>query len=334
MKVFITGGAGFIGSHLADAHIERGDEVFILDDLSTGSIYNIDHLRTNPSFHYEIGRVQNVSLTAELVDRADVIYHLAAAVGVRLIIDSPVDTIENNLQGTEIVLAAAARKGKRVLFTSTSEVYGTSENIPFSEDGRLVLGATTRGRWSYACAKAIDEFLALSYFRGRRLPAIVARLFNTVGPRQTGHYGMVVPTFVRQALEGRPITVYGDGSQSRCFGYVGDVVEGLVGLMDHPDSPGQVFNIGNNEEINILELAECVRELTGSTSPIVTVPYDKAYGDGFEDMPRRVPDISKIATFTGYRPRTSLDDILRAVIAHVKNELAGASRAGGAMSVV
>lgn len=334
MKVFITGGAGFIGSHLADAHIERGDEVFILDDLSTGSIYNIDHLRTNPSFHYEIGRVQNVSLTAELVDRADVIYHLAAAVGVRLIIDSPVDTIENNLQGTEIVLAAAARKGKRVLFTSTSEVYGTSENIPFSEDGRLVLGATTRGRWSYACAKAIDEFLALSYFRGRRLPAIVARLFNTVGPRQTGHYGMVVPTFVRQALEGRPITVYGDGSQSRCFGYVGDVVEGLVGLMDHPDSPGQVFNIGNNEEITILELAECVRELTGSTSPIVTVPYDKAYGDGFEDMPRRVPDISKIATFTGYRPRTSLDDILRAVIAHVKNELAGASRAGGAMSVV
>lgn len=301
MKVFITGGAGFIGSHLADAHIERGDEVFILDDLSTGSIYNIDHLRTNPSFHYEIGRVQNVSLTAELVDRADVIYHLAAAVGVRLIIDSPVDTIEN---------------------------------IPFSEDGRLVLGATTRGRWSYACAKAIDEFLALSYFRGRRLPAIVARLFNTVGPRQTGHYGMVVPTFVRQALEGRPITVYGDGSQSRCFGYVGDVVEGLVGLMDHPDSPGQVFNIGNNEEITILELAECVRELTGSTSPIVTVPYDKAYGDGFEDMPRRVPDISKIATFTGYRPRTSLDDILRAVIAHVKNELAGASRAGGAMSVV
>jgi UDP-glucose 4-epimerase len=334
VKVFITGGAGFIGSHLADAHIERGDEVFILDDLSTGSIYNIDHLRTNPSFHYEIGRVQNVSLTAELVDRADVIYHLAAAVGVRLIIDSPVDTIENNLQGTEIVLAAAARKGKRVLFTSTSEVYGTSENIPFSEDGRLVLGATTRGRWSYACAKAIDEFLALSYFRGRRLPAIVARLFNTVGPRQTGHYGMVVPTFVRQALEGRPITVYGDGSQSRCFGYVGDVVEGLVGLMDHPDSPGQVFNIGNNEEITILELAECVRELTGSTSPIVTVPYDKAYGDGFEDMPRRVPDISKIATFTGYRPRTSLDDILRAVIAHVKNELAGASRAGGAMSVV
>lgn len=308
--------------------------MFVLDDLSTGSIYSIDHLRTNPSFHYEIGRVQNVGLTAELVDRADVIYHLAAAVGVRLIIDSPVDTIENNLQGTEIVLAAAARKGKRVLFTSTSEVYGTSEDIPFSEDGRLVLGATTRGRWSYACAKAIDEFLALSYFRERRLPAIVARLFNTVGPRQTGHYGMVVPTFVRQALEGRPITVYGDGSQSRCFGYVGDVVEGLIGLMDHPDSPGQVFNVGNNEEITILELAECVRELTGSTSPIVTVPYDKAYGDGFEDMPRRVPDISKIATFTGYRPRTSLDDILRAVIAHVKNELAGASRAGGAMSVV
>src|SRR5580693_2059835 len=236
MRVLITGGAGFIGSHLADAYIARGDEVFVLDDLSTGSIDNIRHIKGDPRFHYTIESVHHGPTVAELVDQCDVVFHLAAAVGVKLIVESPVRTIETNVHGTEVVLAKASRKQKKVLIASTSEVYGLSSQVPFREDGNLVLGATTKGRWSYACSKAIDEFLALAYWREKRLPTIVVRLFNTVGPRQTGQYGMVIPTFVKQALSGRPITVYGDGAQTRCFTYVGDVVRALMALMDHPDA--------------------------------------------------------------------------------------------------
>lgn len=314
MRVLITGGAGFIGSHLADAYIDRGDEVYVIDDLSTGSIYNIQHLIDQPRFHHTIDSVQNRAVTAELVDRADVIFHLAAAVGVRLIIESPIRTIENNLQGVEVILELAEKKRKRVLIASTSEVYGRSTSLPFREDGDLVLGPSTASRWSYACAKLMDEFLALAYHKERKLPTIVVRLFNTVGPRQTGHYGMVLPSFVRQALAGDPITVFGDGTQSRCFGYVGDVVRGLMALMDHPDAPGKVFNVGATEEITILGLAERVKSLIGSSSPIVRIPYGEAYENGFDDMPRRVPDLSRIEALVGYRPTTTLNETIEHVI--------------------
>lgn len=316
MRILITGGAGFIGSHLADAYIQRGDEVFILDDLSTGGMGNIQHLRKRPRFHYAIESVHNASVVAELVDECDVIFHLAAAVGVKLIVESPVRTIETNVHGTEVVLAQANKKKKKVLIASTSEVYGLSDQVPFREDGHLVMGPTTKGRWSYACSKAIDEFLALAYWREKRLPTVVVRLFNTVGPRQTGQYGMVIPTFVKQALTGRPITVYGDGTQTRCFAYVGDVVHALVKLMDHPAAVGQVFNIGSTEEVSIAELAELVKVLTESRSDIVFVPYEEAYEAGFEDMPRRVPDISKVAGLIGYRPTRMLEEILQVVINH------------------
>jgi UDP-glucose 4-epimerase len=319
LRVLVTGGAGFIGSHLSDAYLQRGDEVFIIDDLSTGSIDNIQHLKNNPKFHYTIDSVHNQPVLAELVDQCDVIFHLAAAVGVKLIVESPVRTIETNVRGTEVILAVANKKKKKVLVASTSEVYGLSDQVPFREDGNLVMGATTKGRWSYACSKAIDEFLALAYWRERKLPTIVVRLFNTVGPRQTGQYGMVIPTFVRQALSGRPITVYGDGTQTRCFGYVGDVVGALMGLMDHPDSVGQVFNIGSNEEVSIMELAKRVKELTQSDSEIICLPYDEAYEEGFEDMPRRVPDTSKISALVGFRPEMSLDGILRSVISYYQS---------------
>ncbi len=314
MRVFITGGAGFIGSHLADAYLERGDEVFILDDLSTGSIDNIRHLRAHPRFHYTIESVHHAPTVAELVDQCDVVFHLAAAVGVKLIVESPVRTIETNVHGAEVVLAQANKKKKKVLLASTSEVYGLSEDVPFREDGNLVLGATNKGRWSYACSKAIDEFLALAYWRERKLPTVLVRLFNTVGPRQTGQYGMVVPTFVKQALTGRPITIHGDGSQSRCFTDVGDVVSALIGLMDHPGAVGEVFNVGSTEEVTIQRLAERVRSLVGSGSEIVHVPYETAYGEGFEDMPRRVPCLDKIHDLIGYQPRKSLDQILAGVI--------------------
>jgi len=316
LRVLITGGAGFIGSHLADAYLGRGDEVFIIDDLSTGSIHNIEHIKKNPRFHYTIDTVQNYPIVAELVDECDVVYHLAAAVGVKLIVESPVRTIETNVRGTEVVLDAANKKKKKVLIASTSEVYGLSDQVPFREDGNLVMGATTKGRWSYACSKAIDEFLALAYWREKKLPTVVVRLFNTVGPRQTGQYGMVIPTLVKQALAGRPLTVFGDGRQTRCFGFVGDVVEALVKVMDHEDAVGQVFNIGSNEEVSIAELAERIRTLTGSSSEIVYVPYAEAYEEGFEDMPRRVPDISKIGALVGFKPKTSLDGILKEVIAY------------------
>jgi UDP-glucose 4-epimerase len=314
LRVLITGGAGFIGSHLADAYLQRGDEVLIIDDLSTGTIENIRHLKNNPRFQYTIDSVHNQPVTAELVDQCDVVVHLAAAVGVKLIVESPVRTIETNVRGTEVVLALANKKQKRVLVASTSEVYGLSTDVPFKEDGNLVMGATSKGRWSYACSKAIDEFLALAYWREKKLPTTIVRLFNTVGPRQTGRYGMVIPTFVRQALAGRPITVYGDGKQTRCFGYVGDVVGALIKLLDTSDSVGQVYNIGSTEEISIGMLAEKIRELTKSDSDIVFVPYDEAYEEGFEDMPRRVPDTSKIRQLVGFEPKMKLEGILQSVI--------------------
>jgi len=310
----ITGGAGFIGSHLADAYLQRECDVYVIDDLSTGKIENIQHLKGNKRFHYTIESVHNQPVTAELVDQCDVIFHLAAAVGVKLIVESPVRTIETNVRGTEVVLSLANKKKKKVLIASTSEVYGLSSDVPFREDGNLVMGATTKGRWSYACSKAIDEFLALAYWREKKLPTIVVRLFNTVGPRQTGQYGMVIPTFVKQALAGRPLTVYGDGKQSRCFGYVGDVVGALIGLMEKEEAVGQVFNIGSNQEITILDLARRVKELTQSSSDIVFVPYDEAYEEGFEDMPRRVPDITKVGDLVGFRPKMDLDGILKSVI--------------------
>lgn len=314
MRILITGGAGFIGSHLSDAYVERGDEVYVIDDLSTGSFENIAHLKNHPRFQYTIDSVHNQPVVAELIDQCDVVFHLAAAVGVKLIVESPVRTIETNVRGTEVVLAQANKKKKRVLVASTSEVYGLSNDVPFREDGNLVMGATTKGRWSYACSKAIDEFLALAYWREKKLPTTVVRLFNTVGPRQTGQYGMVIPTFVKQALAGRPITVYGTGEQTRCFGFVKDVVGALVALMDRDDAVGEVFNIGSDEEVSINQLAEKVRELTGSKSEIVRVPYDEAYEEGFEDMPRRVPDISKVGALVGFKPTVKLEEILNSVI--------------------
>ena len=314
MHVLITGGAGFLGSHLADACLLRGDDVHVIDDLSTGTIRNIEFLKAHPSFSYTIDRVQNAAATAELVDKADVVFHLAAAVGVRLVIDSPVRTIENNLHATEVVLAAAAKKGKRVLFTSTSEVYGLSPDLPFREDGRLVLGATTTGRWSYACSKAMDEFLAQAYFMERHVPVTIVRLFNTVGPRQTGHYGMVVPTLVRQALSQQPLRVFGDGTQTRCFAFVKDVVKALIALMDRRETAGEVYNIGTTREISILDLANRIKAVTTSSSEIELIPYEEAYEPGFEDMPRRVPDLTKIRALIGYNPVTTIDEIIESVI--------------------
>jgi len=314
MRVLITGGAGFIGSHLSEALLERGDDVYVLDDLSTGSIDNISHLKSQPRFHYTIDSVTNEPLLAEMLDRCDTVVHLAAAVGVKLIVEQPVRTIETNVHGTEVVLKHANKKKKLVLIASTSEVYGKSASVPFREDADLVLGPTEKHRWAYACSKMIDEFLALAYWKERKLPVIIVRLFNTVGPRQTGQYGMVVPTFVRQALTGQPITVFGDGTQSRSFTYVGDVVKAMVALIDEPRASGHVFNIGNGKEITIGDLARRIKSMTGSASPIVQIPYDQAYEAGFEDMPRRVPDISKIRALVGYRPTVELDEILTRVI--------------------
>lgn len=316
MRILITGGSGFIGSHLADAYVSRGDEVFVIDDLSTGSIENIRHLKEHPRFHYTVDSVQNQPVLAELIDSCDVVFHLAAAVGVKLVVESPVQTIETNVRGTEVVLAMANKKKKKVLIASTSEVYGLSEQVPFREDGNLVMGATTKGRWSYACSKAIDEFLALAYWREKKLPTVVVRLFNTVGPRQTGQYGMVIPTLVKQALSNRPLTVYGTGEQTRCFAYVLDVVHALMKLMEHPDAVGEVFNIGSTEEISITGLAERIRAITGSQSEIVYVPYSEAYEEGFEDMPRRVPDISKVRNLIGFAPQASLDHIIQEVTSY------------------
>ena len=319
MHYLITGGAGFIGSHLADGLLRRGDEVTVIDDLSTGAMRNIRHLKGQPGFNYVVGSVLNGPVLAELVDNADHVFHLAAAVGVRLIVDSPVRTIETNVKTTELVLAAACKKKKKVFVASTSEVYGKSAAVPFREDGDLVLGATSRGRWSYACSKAIDEFLAIAYWRERHCPTVIGRCFNTVGPRQTGHYGMVVPRFVRQALRGEPLTVYGDGKQTRCFTHVSDAVRAMIGLMDADHTVGEVYNLGSERETPILELAERVKQLTESASPIIFVPYTEAYGDNFEDMPRRVPSLEKIRAAISWEPRIDLDDILQSVIEYERS---------------
>jgi UDP-glucose 4-epimerase len=319
MHVLITGGAGFIGSHLSDALLAAGHRVHVLDDLSTGSITNIAHLKPHPAFSYTIDTVDNERLLAELTDEADVVVHLAAAVGVKKIVEEPVATIENNVHGTEVVLRQANKKKKLVLIASTSEVYGKSTDVPFNEDQDLVMGPTHKHRWAYACSKAIDEFLGLAYHKEKRLPVIIVRLFNTVGPRQSGQYGMVIPNFVRQALLGHPITVHGDGTQSRSFTYVGDVVRAMIALIQEPRAVGQVFNIGNAEEISINALAEKVKAMTGSTSEIVRIPYDQAYESGFEDMPRRVPDITKIRNLVGYEPRVGLDQTLTEVIEYMRS---------------
>ena len=318
MKALITGGAGFIGSHLAERLLQCGHDVGVIDNLSTGSIENISHLKSDSRFSYVIDTIDNESLLAEWIDRSDVVFHLAAAVGVKLIVERPVHTIETNVHGTEVVLKHANKKKKLVVIASTSEVYGKSADVPFREGAELVLGATVKHRWAYACSKALDEFLALAYWKERKLPVVIVRLFNTVGPRQTGQYGMVLPTFVRQALGGQPLTVFGDGRQSRSFTYVGDVVEALIALANEPRAVGEVFNIGNTTEVTIGDLAERVKKLTESDSVIHYVPYDQAYEAGFEDMPRRVPDISKIKALIGFQPRLELDDIIRSVIQHTR----------------
>jgi UDP-glucose 4-epimerase len=312
--VLVTGGAGFIGSHLAEKLLAAGCSVTVIDDLSTGSIRNLDECRKSPDFSYQVASIMNASIMAELIDRADEIYHLAAAVGVRLIVEKPVHTIETNIRGTEIVLELAARKNRKVLVTSSSEVYGKSSKTPFAENDDLVLGNTQRPRWSYACSKAIDEFLALAYYRQQKLPAVIVRLFNTVGPRQTGQYGMVIPRFVAQALAGEPLTVYGDGSQSRAFCYVGDVVDALLGLMANPAASGQVFNVGNDQEITIRELAELVIRKTGSGGGMRFVPFEEAYDENFEDLARRVPDLARLRKTIEFEPKLNIEQIVERVI--------------------
>lgn len=329
MQVLITGGAGFIGSHLSDLLIERDHTVHVLDDLSTGSIENIIHLKHHPHFEYTIDSAKNNAVVAELVDEVDVVVHLAAAVGVALVVDSPVRTIETNLHCTEVVLAHANKKKKPVLIASTSEVYGKSQALPFREDGDMQIGATDKGRWAYACSKAIDEFLAMAYWRERSLPTIVVRLFNTVGARQTGSYGMVVPRLVSQALGGEPLTVFGDGQQTRCFCHVEDVVEALLGLIDEESAYGQVFNVGATAELSILDLATRVVELTGSRSAISLIPYEEAYAEGFEDMYRRVPDTTKVATLIGWHPVRTLEEIIQDVVDHRRRITAPQSREHG-----
>ena len=329
MRYLITGGAGFIGSHLAERLLARNDRVVLLDNLSTGSMENIRHLKGSENLEYHLDGIENRQLLAELVDDADVIVHLAAAVGVKLIVESPVRTIETNVNGTQLILEAACKKKKLVLIASTSEVYGKNTNVPFHEDADLVLGPTTKGRWSYAASKALDEFLALSYWKERKQPVIVARFFNTVGPRQTGRYGMVLPNFVKRAIENAPIEVYGDGKQSRCFCDVRDTVEALLRLMPLESAIGEVINIGNTEEISIENLAKIVKERLESSSSIEYVPYDKAYEPGFEDMMRRVPAIEKLQLLTGFRPQTDLREIIDRVAAYFRRKdvvLAGPTR--------
>ena len=321
MKALITGGAGFIGSHLAEALLDRGDEVTIIDDLSTGRFENIEHLTSNPRFHFAIETITNETVMDRLVSECDMIFHLAAAVGVELIVHSPVRTIETNIVGTRAVLQVANRYRKKVIVASTSEVYGKAVTVPFREDDDRLMGPTTKSRWSYATSKAVDEFLALAYWKEKKLPTVVARFFNTVGPRQTGQYGMVVPRFVAQALKGEPITVYGDGLQSRCFTHVSDTVRAVILLADNPNAVGQVFNVGSSEEITILELAQKVKKLLGSDSDIVFIPYDEAYEEGFEDMRRRVPDTTKIRNLTGWETKYSLDDTILAVADYMRNQI-------------
>jgi UDP-glucose 4-epimerase len=318
LKYVITGGAGFIGSHLSDELLAQDHQVHVLDDLSTGSVENIRHLEGQPGFEYTIGCACNADLVADLIRGADGVFHLAAAVGVALIVESPVRAIETNVHCTEVVLAEANKTKTPVLIASTSEVYGKSASLPFREDGDLVMGATNVGRWAYACSKAIDEFLAIAYWKERQLPVVVTRLFNTVGPRQTGRYGMVLPRFVNQALAGRPLTVYGEGTQRRCFGHVYDVVSALSSLMQEPEAYGEVVNVGSQEEVSIQELADRVIELTGSSSDISLIPYDEAYEEGFEDMHRRIPDIEKVGSLIGWQPTRTLNDIVTDIVQSAK----------------
>jgi UDP-glucose 4-epimerase len=321
MRILITGGAGFIGSHLAYRLLQHGHDVSIVDDLSTGSMENLAHCKGHPAFEYHLETIFNRSLLAEQVDLADLIFHLAAAVGVRRILEMPVRTIETNVRGSELVLEMAAKKGKRLLITSTSEVYGKSERFPFSETDDLILGSTYNCRWSYACSKAIDEFLALAYYREHKLPVTIVRLFNTTGPRQTGRYGMVLPTFALQALQGEPLTVFGTGEQSRCFCHVDDVVDGLIDCATSDRTTGEIFNLGNTTEVTIRALAEKVIAAAGSNSTIRILSYDEAYGEGFEDMARRVPNISKAREWFGFSPQRSLDQIIHDVVADVRARL-------------
>ncbi len=314
MKILITGGAGFIGSHLAEELLRQGEEVYVIDNLSTGRLENVKHLAANPRFHITIETILEEKAVEELTKKCELIFHLAAAVGVRLIIEKPVDTIETNILGTEIVLKSANKFKRKVILASTSEVYGKNSKIPFREEDDSVYGPTTKSRWSYACSKAIDEFLALAYFHEKKLPIVIARLFNTIGPRQTGRYGMVVPSFIQQALLSHPITVYGDGKQSRSFTHVTDVVSALIGLSEHPKAVGEVFNVGNGREITIERLALLIKKMTNSKSKIVYIPYDKAFEKGFEDMIRRVPDITKINHLIGYKPRVNLEESLEKII--------------------
>ena len=318
-RALITGGAGFIGSHLAEALLERGWTVEVIDDLSTGSIENISHLKGHPHFSYTLDTVMNRPVMLELVDRTEVIFHLAAAVGVRLIVEKPVHTIETNIKATELILELAARKRRPLLLASTSEVYGKLDKPRFSEDDDVILGPTSKSRWCYAASKMIDEFLARAYFKEHGLPTVVARLFNTIGPRQTGQYGMVVPRFVRLALAGQPIPVYGDGTQRRSFTWVGDVIGAMLALIAHPQAYGEVFNIGHTKEISIYDLAVLVKEMTASASKITLVPYEQVYEAGFEDMPRRAPDITKIQRLIGYRPGPGLPEMLERVIAYERD---------------
>jgi UDP-glucose 4-epimerase len=313
MKYLVTGGAGFIGSHLCEYLLSQGHSVCLIDDLSTGAVANIAKIRGHRNLAYIFSSVLDRGVLAESIDSADVIVHLAASVGVRVVVESPVRTIENNVMGSEIVLRLAARKNKRVIITSTSEVYGKSNKVPFCEDDDIVIGPSTRGRWSYACSKALDEFLGLAYWREKKTPVLIARLFNTVGPRQIGRYGMVVPRFVRQALDSEPITVYGDGRQTRCFTDVADIVDGIA-RMSVVQTAGEIFNLGSNEEVTINELAELVRNITCSRSPIVHLPYEEAYGEGFEDMQRRVPSIEKASRVLGYRPTRNLREIIERIV--------------------
>jgi len=335
VRYLITGGAGFIGSHLSERLLERGDSVVLLDNLSTGSMENVRHLKAHDRLEYHLDGIENRHLLAELVDDADVIVHLAAAVGVKLIVESPVRTIETNVNGTQLILEVACKKKKLVLIASTSEVYGKNSQVPFREDADLVLGPTTKGRWSYAASKALDEFLALAYWREKNQPVIVVRFFNTVGPRQTGRYGMVLPNFVKRALDGAPIEVYGNGRQSRCFCDVRDTVEALLRLIPLDRAVGEVINIGNTEEVTIEDLAKIVKLRTGSSSLIQYVPYDKAYEPGFEDMMRRVPSIEKLHSLTGFRPQTGLTEIIDRVSSYFRqkegllSEAAAAQRSAG-----
>ena len=321
MNILITGGAGFIGSHLAEELIKRGDKVYVVDDLSTGRIENLSLLLDNPQFSFIQGSILNEKLMADVIEKCELVYHLAAAVGVKYIMENQLNTLQTNVRGTEIVLELASKDKKKVMLASSSEVYGKNGTVPFNEESDCVLGPTTLHRWSYACTKMVDEFWALVYFRKKQLPIVIMRFFNTVGTRQLGRYGMVVPRFVKRAIVNAPLPVYGDGTQTRCFTYISDVIRAIVELATCSDAVGEVFNIGSEEEISIKELAKKIIKLTGSSSIVEYIPYEEAYGEGFEDMKRRVPDISKIKRFIGWQPEVDLDELLQRVIAYERERI-------------